>query len=165
MAHWEFTNPSFSLRICSLNPFFTPPLACLRCLIKIFCYPNTQLTSLYPDQLHKLKYGAKEVIKWDKDTGNRWSSRYSAALNCLQSSAHVSRWALQSLSSPQLLRYCGPINGISLSIRLSFFLSYSSFQKSSLTLHFMCATILLKWCVILGVIWQYKWSCRSFYAA
>lgn len=125
MAHWEFTNPSFSLRICSLLSYqhiLPPP-------------QHTQLTSLYPDQLHELKYGVKGVIKWDKDTGNRWSSRYSAALNCLQSSAHVSRWALQSVTSPQLLRYCGAINGISLSIRLSFFQSYSSFQKSYVCNH------------------------------
>lgn len=100
-AHWEFTNPDFSLRIVSLNPFFTPPPVCLRCLIKIFCHTalpplspppeHTQLSSVCPHQLHELNYGAKEVIKWDKDRANRWSRRYDAALNCLQSSAHVSR--------------------------------------------------------------------------
>lgn len=42
----------------------------------------------------------EKVIKWDEDTRNRWSNRYCAALNCLQSSAHEHRGGKACLGFP-----------------------------------------------------------------
>lgn len=56
-----------------------------------------------------LNYRAKKVIKWDKDTRNRWGDRYSAALDCLQSSAQEHRGGKAHLLFPGELPSQSPV--------------------------------------------------------